>query len=105
MEEDVDSFLIAKGIPGNACKGFKFGYVVIDFGILHFEFRQVVPGSLLALAIGELVEELGLEGFPNVRYVLSDGVQSIDPCSYGSCPFGDFGSIHECECQGHFTNW
>src|SRR5579863_9360375 len=105
MKEDVDGFLITKGVPGNACKGLELGYVVIDFGVFHLEFGQVVPGPLLALTISELVEELGLEGFPNIRYVLSDGIQGVDPGSYGSGPFGDFGSVHERECQGHFTNW
>src|SRR5579863_5331459 len=105
MEEDVDCFLVAKGVASDACKQFEFSDVVIYLWVLHLEFCQVVSGSLLTLAIGELVKELGLEGFPYVGYVLSDRVQSIDPRSYGSCPFGDFWSIHECECQGHFTNW
>src|SRR5579863_473392 len=105
MEEDVDGFLVAKGVSGNACQRLEFGYVVVDFGVFHFKLGQVVPGPLLALTISELVEELGLKGLPNIRYILSDGIQGVDPCSYSSGPFGDFGSIHECECQGHFTNW
>ena len=105
MEENINCLLVAEGVSSNACKGLKLGYVVIDFRIFHFELRQVVPGPLLALTISELIEELGLKSLPNVRYILSDGVQSVNPCSYGSGPFGDFGSVHECECQGHFTNW
>ena len=39
MEEDVNCFLIVEGIPSDACEGFELGYVVVDFRILHFEFR------------------------------------------------------------------
>src|SRR5579863_3455059 len=105
MEEDVDGLLITKGVSGNACEGFKLGYVVVDFGVFHFEFGQIVSGSLLALTISELIEELGLKGLPDVGYVLSNWIQGIDPRSYSSGPLGNFGSVHECECQGHFTNW
>src|SRR5579863_2468305 len=105
MEEDIDCLLVAKGVAGNTCERFEFGDVVVDFWVFHFKFRQVVSGSLLALAVSELIKKLGLEGFPNIGDILSNRVQGIDPRSYSSSPFGDLWSIHECECQGHFMNW
>src|SRR5579863_9410511 len=104
MEENINRLLVAKGVASNPCERFEFGDVVINFWVFHFKFRQVIPGSLLALAVSELIEKLGLEGLSNIGDVLSNRVQSIDPSSYGSGPFGDLWSIHECECQGHFTN-
>ena len=105
MEEDIDCFLVAEGVTGDAREQFELSDIVVYLGVFHFKFGQVVSGSLLMLAIGKLVEELGLKGLPNIRYVLGDRVQCVDPGSYCSGPFGDFGSVHERECQGHFTNW
>ena len=74
MKEDVDCFLVAEGITGDTRKRFELSDIVVYLGVLHFKFGQVVSGSLLMLAVGELVKELSLEGFPDIGYVLCDRV-------------------------------
>ena len=92
-------------VSGLLRQGFKLGHICVVVIFDHLAFFQRISCSLFGLGVLELLFELNKELVSEVRDVIIDWVQSVEPIAYVLDPLGWFFPFNKCQGEGNLLVW